>query len=164
MYKHFTLEQRRQIEKFLEEGIGAREIANRLEVNRSSIYRELKRGEVDGAYSAEAGQERYESILAEKGPKIKLVENQKLQAWVKEQLLENHKTPKMIEEELKVMDDPELGRIGYKTINSAIRKGYIPGVTVALLRNNWLAEQKNSNVRLPAWLVEEKDPEDGQES
>ena len=88
IYKHLTRTDRLRIEKMLKEGLSNAEIAEKLRVSRQTIWRERKRGEyerLDGAtwemktaYSPDIAQERYEKHLKEKGPELKIGNDQEL--------------------------------------------------------------------------------------
>ena len=47
VFKHLTITDRLRIEKWKKEGMRTREIAEKLRVNPSTVYRELKRGSYD---------------------------------------------------------------------------------------------------------------------
>lgn len=81
-YKHLTMTDRLRIEKWLKMGMKPREVADKLRVHVSTIYRELKRGaydrldggtwEVKTAYSPDIAEEKYQAHLREKGPDLKI--------------------------------------------------------------------------------------------
>lgn len=51
-FKFFTLEQRKQIEQLLHEGYTGYRISKLLNMNESSVYRELQVNSIDGVYNA----------------------------------------------------------------------------------------------------------------
>ena len=81
-FKHLTKNDRLRMERWLNKGMKPREIADKLRVHISTVYRELKRGEyerLDGdtwemvtAYSPDIAEERYQNHLREKGPDLKI--------------------------------------------------------------------------------------------
>lgn len=82
VFKHLTRTDRLRIEKWLAKGMKPRQIADRLRVHISTIYRELKRGEyerLDGstwetytAYSPDIAEQRYLENLHAKGAPLKV--------------------------------------------------------------------------------------------
>lgn len=76
-FKHLTKNDRLRMERWLNKGMKPREIADKLRVHISTVYRELKRGEyerLDGdtwemvtAYSPDIAEERYQNHLRKKG-------------------------------------------------------------------------------------------------
>lgn len=153
-FKHLTLEQRLTIEKMLAAGIGVQEIAQELGMSNTSIYRELKRGSVDGKYCASDSQARYEKNLSGKGIQPLILQNQKLRDYIARQITVEKRSPKEIEEQLVRVDDPELGSVCHQTIYDAVYKGYIPGVTIEDYRNNCATVQKDGSIYLPKWFTE----------
>ena len=154
LYKHLTLEQRLMIEEKIYTGVGVQEIAQELGVSNASIYRELKRGAVNGKYSAEDSQARYEKNLSSKGIQPLILQNQKLRDYIARQITVEKKSPKEIEEQLLREDDLELGSVCHQTIYDAVYKGYIPGVTIEDYRNNCATVQKDGSIYLPKWFAE----------
>ena len=81
-FKHLTKNDRLRIEKWQRRGLKPPQIAEKLRVHVSTIYRELKRGEyerLDGAtwemvtaYSPDIAEARYQEHLREKGPDLKI--------------------------------------------------------------------------------------------
>ena len=73
-YKHLTMTDRLRIEKWLKMGMKPREIADKLRVHVSTIYRELKRGETGGldrnqrrAYNPVLAQQRVQENFKRRG-------------------------------------------------------------------------------------------------
>ena len=79
-FKHLTKNDRLRMERWLNKGMKPREIADKLRVHISTVYRELKRGEyerLDGdtwemvtAYSPDIAEERYQNHLREKRARL----------------------------------------------------------------------------------------------
>lgn len=103
IYKHLTRTDRLRIEKMLKEGLSNAEIAEKLRVSRQTIWRERKRGEyerLDGAtwemktaYSPDIAQERYEKNLKEKGPELKIGNDQELADYLEKKMAEEDYSP-----------------------------------------------------------------------
>lgn len=90
-YHHLTITERIKIETYLELGLKPSHIAKKLEVNRSTISRELKR--CQGTYSAESTQKHYNQRAKHKGrksictPNLKYeIESQLKASWSPEQI------------------------------------------------------------------------------
>ena len=73
-YKHLTMTDRLRIEKWLKMGMKPREVADKLRVHVSTIYRELKRGETGGldrnqrrAYNPVLAQQRVQENFKRRG-------------------------------------------------------------------------------------------------
>lgn len=76
-YKHLTMTDRLRIEKWLKMGMKPREVADKLRVHVSTIYRELKRGaydrldggtwEVKTAYSPDIAEENTKPTCGKRG-------------------------------------------------------------------------------------------------
>lgn len=71
--RHLTLEQKYQIQILLNADHSADQISARLQVHRSTIYREIKRNSVDGIYLASEAEEKRKSRY--KGQKKKIIGN-----------------------------------------------------------------------------------------
>lgn len=121
--KHLTFEQRKKIEAMHAGGTRPQTIAEEIGVSLSTIYNELRRGSVDGIYSARESQLRYQKHLGEKGPEPLVLKNEKLRTWIRAKSLHEGMTPKEMEEELRRLNDPELGVVSHQTIYSAILQG-----------------------------------------
>lgn len=81
IFKQLTITDRRKIEKMLAEEMPAKYIADKLRVNVSTVYRELKRGRYvhrnsdwteEVRYSADIAEGRYQENLKAKGPALKI--------------------------------------------------------------------------------------------
>ena len=102
-YKHLTMTDRLRIEKWLKMGMKPREVADKLRVHVSTIYRELKRGaydrldggtwEVKTAYSADIAEEKYQAHLREKGPDLKIGNDHELANYIETTILDKDCSP-----------------------------------------------------------------------
>lgn len=103
IFKHLTWTDRLRIEKALGAGLRPREIASRLRVHPSTIYRELRRGQyarLDGrtyatatAYSPDIAQERYQRHLRAKGPQLKIGRDHALAQYIETAIVERGCSP-----------------------------------------------------------------------
>lgn len=102
-YKHLTKTDRLRIEKWLKMGMKPREVADKLRVHVSTIYRELKRGaydrldggtwEVKTAYSPDIAEEKYQAHLREKGPDLKIGNDHELANYIETTILDKDCSP-----------------------------------------------------------------------
>lgn len=94
VFKQLTLTDRIRIEKWLKDGLRVKEIADRLRVDPSTVYRELKRGsydKLDGktwklipTYSPDIAEQRYQAHLREKGPNLKIGKDHELASYIEQ--------------------------------------------------------------------------------
>ena len=68
---YITYSERRRIEIMSKRGVSPKEIAQKLGVHIATIYRELKRGNSDGIYSAKIAQATIQENISHKGKKGK---------------------------------------------------------------------------------------------
>ncbi|MCM1335899.1 MAG: helix-turn-helix domain-containing protein, partial [Eubacterium sp.] len=95
MHKHLTWKDRLKIEKAVKEGLKPTKIADRLHVDNSTIYRELKRGTythlnsdltTEERYSPEIAQQRYEENLRAKGADLKIADDHELAEYIEKKI------------------------------------------------------------------------------
>lgn len=102
-FKHLTKNDRLRIERWLRLGLKPREIADRLRVHISTVYRELGRGqyerlngetwEMETAYSPDIAEAKYQAHLREKGPDLKIGNDHELARYIEETILERECSP-----------------------------------------------------------------------
>lgn len=102
-FKHLTMNDRLRIERWQREGFTARQIADRLRVHLSTVYRELKRGRYDRldgatwelvpAYSPDIAEARYQENLRAKGPALKIGKDHELARYIEETIVKNECSP-----------------------------------------------------------------------
>ena len=102
-FKHLTKNDRLRIEKWQRRGLKPPQIAEKLRVHVSTIYRELKRGEyerLDGAtwemvtaYSPDIAEARYQEHLREKGPDLKIGKDHELANYIEATIVEKECSP-----------------------------------------------------------------------
>ena len=95
IFKQLTITDRRKIEKMLAEEMPAKYIADKLRVNVSTVYRELKRGRYvhrnsdwteEVRYSADIAEGRYQENLKAKGPALKIGKDIALANYIEEKI------------------------------------------------------------------------------
>lgn len=114
-FKHLTFSDRIKVEALLKAGCSVRKIAEQLEVHRSTIYREIKRGiytrrnsdwTEEERYSPDIAQEKYSENLKAKGPELKIGKDRKLAEYIEHEIVENNYSPGAVLGKIK--NDPSL--------------------------------------------------------
>lgn len=128
-----------RIEKWKKEGMRTREIAEKLRVDPSTVYRELKRGSYDRlngttwelipTYSPDIAEQKYQAHLREKGPNLKIGKDHELAAYIERTIIDKDCSPAAVygyaQEEGKTFKT----HISVPTIYSYIKKGVFLNVT-----------------------------------
>lgn len=135
-FKHLTKNDRLRMERWLNKGMKPREIADKLRVHISTVYRELKRGEyerLDGdtwemvtAYSPDIAEERYQNHLREKGPDLKIGTDHELARYIEETIIANDCSPAAVLGYAKMEGRAFKTSVSVATIYSYIKKRDIP--------------------------------------
>ena len=102
-YKHLTYTDRLRIEKWLKDGYTYRQIADKLRVHISTIYREIKKGEYQRldyrtyeyktAYSPDIAEKHYQDNLRAKGAELKIGKDHELAAYIENTILTKKCSP-----------------------------------------------------------------------
>lgn len=104
-YRHLTKSDRLIIETMLNDGRNKKEIAERIGVHQSTIYREEKRGRfehlnsdytTDMRYSPDIAHQRYRENLKAKGPDLKIGKDRKLASYIEEKILNEGYSPEAV--------------------------------------------------------------------
>lgn len=138
-FKHLTKNDRLRMERWLNKGMKPREIADKLRVHISTVYRELKRGEyerLDGdtwemvtAYSPDIAEERYQNHLREKGPDLKIGADHELARYIEETIIANDCSPAAVLGYAKMEGRTFKTSVSVATIYSYIKKGIFLRIT-----------------------------------
>lgn len=148
-FSHLTLEQRKQIKEMLDAGCKKTEIAQALNTHISTVYREIKRGDVNGSYDPDCADESYRQHLSEKGPEAILSLNPLLAEHIAGLILDRKLSPQKIVDELQEEGtDP----ISIQTIYNSIDKGLIPGVTRESLHTDTTTVFSDGQICIPKWV------------
>lgn len=132
MHKHLTWTDRLKIEQGLRENLKPCEIAQRLHVHNSTIYRELKRGEcmhlnsdytISKRYEPSVSQEKYEENLAAKGGALKIGSDRALAEFIETKIVDEGYSPAAVVAEIKEKRLSFKTTISEKTIYNYIDKG-----------------------------------------
>lgn len=138
-YKHITEKERYKIEGYLESGLKAKEIAEKLGIHITTVYREKKRGEVERirtdlkkhrVYRANAAQEDYESKVSNRERSLKIGKDREMEAYIRERI-EKRQSPDVITGQIKREKEKFKGSICTKTLYSYIDRGVFSGISNA---------------------------------
>lgn len=158
-FSQLSYEQRLEIKKLLDASISKGSIATKIGVHRSTIYREIDRGTIDGVYNPEYAEERYQQICSEKG-RVPILESEpKLATHISRMILTDHLSPEKIANLIK--EDKRYEDISVKTIYNAIDSGLIPGVTRESLRSTSSTIFSGGHIVIPKWVMEQLQLQDG---
>ena len=176
VFKHLNFTDRLRIEKWKKEGMRTREIAEKLRVDPSTVYRELKRGSYDRldgktwemipTYSPDIAEQRYQANLREKGPGLKIGKDHELAAYIERTIVEQDCSPAAVYGYAMEQGKVFKTHISIPTIYNYIKKGVFLNMTqVALPRhgvhkNEYKKVKKKKAARAPAGESIEKRPEE----
>lgn len=175
-FKHLTFTDRIRIEKWRKEGIKVRDIAGKLRVDPSTVYRELKRSSYDrpngktweliATYSPDIAEQKYQTHLREKGPNLKIGKDHELAAYIEQTIIDKDCSPAAVygyaREEGKIFKT----HISVPTIYSYIKKGVFLNLTQKSLprhgvhKNDYKKITVKKPARAPAGESIEKRPEE----
>lgn len=138
-FKHLTKNDRLRIEKWQRRGLKPPQIAEKLRVHVSTIYRELKRGEyerLDGAtwemataYSPDIAEARYQEHLREKGPDLKIGKDHELANYIEATIVEKECSPAAVLGYAMMEGRTFETSVSVTTIYSYIKKGLFLQIT-----------------------------------
>ena len=151
-YKHFSLDERLEMQKMLEDGISFEKIAQRINKTISTIYREKSRGLVNGKYDAITSHNNYTKSLKQKGQTS--IINESIAIYISKCILDDGLFPKQIIKKMK-MEKIENAPSSPNTIYKAIDEGRIPNVNRSSLRKTNTHVFSNTLICLPRNIVEE---------
>lgn len=141
-YKHFTERERYKLEGYLEAKIGVQEIALKLNKHQATIYRELKRGQIQRldtdlkeytAYRANVAQRDYESKVSKRERSLKISRNKALEEYIRRKILNDKRSPDAVIGEIKQKGIQFKRLICTKTLYNYIDRGVFTGITNASL-------------------------------
>ena len=147
-FNHLSRTQRVQLEAYLKNKTPIKDIANLLNVNISTVYREIKRGTVKNKkptydyygdikgckyfniYSADVSQERYENNLKDKGAEIKLGNDYELAEYIERKIVDEKLSPLAVLGEIRKKGLSFNTSISVNTLYSYIAKGVFARLTI----------------------------------
>ena len=156
MHKHLTWTDRLKIEKGLKEGLKPLEIAARLHVHNTTIYREIKRGTythlnsdltTEERYSPEISEARYRENLAAKGGALKIGNDRELAEYIERVILDEGYSPAAVVAEIKKQGLQFKTEICEKTIYNYIDKGIFLRLTRKDLPEKGKRKRKYNRVK-----------------
>lgn len=137
-YKHINAIERYKIEGYLEAKKSIKEIAEILGRDRSTIYREIKRGRVvlldyelrkKACYKADAGEMRYEEAGRNKERSLKIGKDRLLEQYIRRKILNDRYSPDAVIGEIKRKGLKFKGMICTKTLYNYIDAGIFSDIT-----------------------------------
>ena len=156
--EHLSFENRLIIEGSLNAGQKVRWIALILCCDRSTIYREIKRGKVphmnsdltvSEVYNAQRGQSVIDQNKEAKGPGLKIGKDMALHNFIRDKILKEHYSPDVIAGVLKKEGSYSV-RLCTKTIYNYIENGYIRGVDNNTLKEKTKRKKRGKGKKRPA--------------
>lgn len=140
-FNHLTWDDRVRLETMLKCGVSVSEIARELGFHKTSIYREMKRGQsmhlqsdltYKELYSAEIAERKYRESLIAKGAYLKIRKDHELAEYIKNKIANDKYSPAAV-----LMDIERRGlkfqeTISVGTIYNYIKKGVFPRPTYKL--------------------------------
>ena len=151
-YKHINTIERYKIEGYLEAKKSIKEIAKILGRDRSTIYRETKRGKValldselrkKACYKADAGEMRYEEAGKNKERSLKIGKDRLLEQYIRRKILNDRYSPDAIIGEIKNKGLKFKGMICTKTLYNYIDAGIFADIS----NENLWQKRKNKKKR-----------------
>lgn len=134
--KHLTIKDRFYIEKALKNKVPVSQIAKTLGFDRSTIYKEIKRGKfprkmndwsIKEEYAHDVGQRKHDELSHNKGAKKKLAPDNEYLQQISEWILKKKYSPEAAA--YRVKDK----KCCVKTLYNYIHAGYVPGVEITSL-------------------------------
>lgn len=137
-YKHLTERDRYRLEGYLEAGLSVRMIADKLNSHISTVYREIKRGQVKrinthlkeySIYRANTACDDYKKKVTNRKHSLKIEKYAQLSVYIRQKICEDRFSPDAVIGELN-LKQPELkGVICTKTLYNYIAKGVFEEIT-----------------------------------
>lgn len=158
-FKHLSRTDRLTIETMLKDGKSKKEIAERIGVDESTIYREIKRGQYEHRnsdwttemrYSPDIAHEKYKENLKAKGPDLKIGNDQELADYIEKRIADDGYSPEAVLGEIKQKELPFQTSISKTTLYRYIDMGLFLTITNKDLPVKGRRKKKNKKVRRQA--------------
>ena len=155
-YKQLGERDRYLLEGYLASGLSVKRIAQKLNSHISTIYREIKRGEVKRinteleeywAYRANAAQHNYETKVTKRRHSLKIEKYKELAGYIQNKIIQEKCSPDVIIGRLKQEQKEFEGSICTKTLYNYIAKGVFEGVINADLWEKCRRRRKYRHIR-----------------
>lgn len=161
-YSYLSYKQRLQIKEMLDDGSSIINIANSLGYHRSSIYKEIERGSIDGKYDPDYAEEKHKSKINTRGTQPICSLYPELASHIADLILNENLSPEQII--IRLQNDQKWPTIPTKTtIYRAIGNGLIPGVTYDDLNSHVTTVFNNGQIHLSKWVRNALGIKDGDE-
>lgn len=137
-YKHLNERDRYRLEGYLESGMNAKQIAQKLHCHISTVYREINRGQVKRittelteywTYRANTAHADYERKVTKRAHPLKIERHKELASYIQNKILKHKHSPDAIIGELRREGQKFKGLICTKTLYNYIDKGVFEGVS-----------------------------------
>lgn len=151
-FKHLTYDLRSKIKEMLDNGYSKTEIAQELDLHRSTIYREIERGSVNGQYNPNYSEELYRQQLLAMGRKPILSIEPELAEYISTLILKDRLSPEQIVDLLKSEDKFSSFPQSVNTIYRAIDDGLIPNVTRDSLKSDTTIVFNDGQIHIAKWV------------
>lgn len=141
-YKHLSERERYRLEGYLESRMSVRVIAEKLNSHISTVYREIKRGQVKRistelteyyAYRANTAHNDYERKVTKRKHKLKIEKYKELVGYIREKICKDRYSPDVIIGLIKQNGQKFQGLICTKTLYNYIDRGVFEGISNASL-------------------------------
>lgn len=178
-FKHLTKTDRLRIERWRNQGLKPKEIAAKLRVHISTIYRELKRGEyerlngqtweMETSYSPDIAEARYQENLRNKGLELKIGADHELAKYIEDTIIERECSPAAVLGYAEIDGKQFSVTLSAPTIYSYIHKGVFLRLTMAdcprhgTQKNAYQHVEKKEPARAPAGESIDNRPEEVKE-
>lgn len=158
-FKHLSRTDRLTIETMLKDGKSKKEIAERIGVDGSTVYREIKRGQYEHRnsdwttemrYSPDIAHEKYKENLKAKGPDLKIGNDQELADYIEKRIADDGYSPEAVLGEIKQKELPFQTSISKTTLYRYIDMGLFLTITNKDLPVKGRRKKKNKKVRRQA--------------
>lgn len=153
-YKHITEKERYKIEGYLESKLKAKEIAVKLDMHISTVYREIKRGTViriktdlrkHRVYRANVAQGNYESKVSNRERSLKIGKDRELEEYIRHRIVKKRYSPDVITGLIKRENRKFKGTICTKTLYNYIERRVFNGISNANLWEKRKRKKKRYN-------------------
>lgn len=156
--KNLTYNQRLILLSLLQKNIHKSVIAKELNVSIETVYREIKRGSINGFYDPNYSQKRYEQLNNAKGRPHKLFIDKNLAQKISDLILNQNFSP---EQCIKKLKSENISCPSKQTIYVAIDNNLIPNVTRESLHKKTTTMFSQGNIYIPNWIREKLKLNDG---
>lgn len=137
-YKHLNERDRYRLEGYLESGLNAKEVAQKLDRHISTIYREINRGQVKRiksdlteywAYRAHTAHKDYENKVTHRAHPLKIEKYNDLKDYIQDKICNEKYSPDTVIGRINLKEEEFKGLICTKTLYNYIDRGVFEGVT-----------------------------------